>query len=122
MELVAGYAPAKRSTGNEPSPAMTATTNVSRPCICEEAHQGRRKDEGRDQERHAGEPITAAVVAHQDKWPIAASKRHWDRRFRSPTSPTPLPVEFGIAQPVLHQFQQAASDATAKLEIGETAL
>ena len=60
---------------------MTATTNVSRPCICEEAHQGRRKDEGRDQERHAGEPITVAVAAHQDKWPrqeglVAGSDSH----------------------------------------------
>jgi hypothetical protein len=93
MELVAGYAPAKGSTGNEPSPAMTATTNVPRLSVGEDTHQGRREDEGRDQERHAGNLSPVRVAAHQDKWSIAASKRHWYRKLRSAISPTPLPVE-----------------------------
>jgi hypothetical protein len=71
MELVAGYAPANRSTGNEPPPAMTATTNVSRLSIGEEAHHGRREDEGRDQERHAGTLSRSPAIAHQAKWPYS---------------------------------------------------
>jgi hypothetical protein len=48
MELVAACASTERSTGYEQSPALTATTDVFRLCIGDDADQRRRYEEGQD--------------------------------------------------------------------------
>jgi hypothetical protein len=86
MELVAGYAPAKRSTGNQPSPALTATTNGFGVYVGEEAHQGRRKEEGGDQHLHRAKLSHRESLRMRANGVIAAGKWHYGDRVLGPSA------------------------------------
>jgi hypothetical protein len=77
MKLVARYAPAKRSTGNQPSPALTATTNASGLYIGEEADQGRRDEERGDQHSHRAKLTHRQSLRMRTNGVIAAGNRHY---------------------------------------------
>jgi hypothetical protein len=86
MELVAGYAPAKRSTGNQPSPALTATTNAFGVYIGQEAHQGRRNEERGDQHLHGAKLTHRQSLRMRTNGVIAAGKRHYGDRVLGPSA------------------------------------